>query len=577
MTYTNIFKSKLNIILILTALVAFGFGLVSEAKAVTCPACPEFNCDSGDLELLVVKNRTQSTSWQDPVSAGCGDRIAFQVYYRNCIEGTVAHNTRIRIDYPDYDTTNIVSTAYLWSNDADYISDNGTVNVSTAQRLDFDSTAKWYPNQTTSNPTTLSITQYYRSVEVNIGDIQGGWSYQGYVTFEATLSGCSTVVPTVDIKANGYDGTVIVPYNSSANLTWTSSNASSCYASGDWSGTKSTSGSQSTGSLTYSKTYTITCTGSGGSVSDSVTVNTDSYSYPTVDIKANGYDGTVTIPYNNSATLNWTSSNANSCYASNSWSGSKYTSGSESTGALTYSRTYTITCTGSGGSVSDSVTVSVEGQTYADFAVQKTIRNLSKGTVYSELTYAEPGEVLTVGIVVNAGNSTLYNVNVKDTLPSGLIYQGELKVDNVSNSGDILNGLNIGTLSAGQQKTITFRADVASAESFSFGQSQLTNTALVTSSSNSRSDTAKVIVSRGAVAGAATEVSTGLTNNIFLDSFLLPLMATLLLIWLFKSRIVRFEEWLDRRKNQYGVYKSKKVLQFKIAKIKAREFFRQRI
>ncbi|MBL7142053.1 MAG: DUF11 domain-containing protein [Candidatus Pacebacteria bacterium] len=577
MTYTNIFKSKLNIVLILTALVAFGFGLVAEVNAITCPACPEFNCDAGDLELLVVKNRTQSTSWQDPVSAGCGDRIAFQVYYRNCIEGSVANNTKIRIDYPDYDTTNIVTTGYLWAYDADYISDTGTVNVSTAQKLTFDSTAKWYPNQTTSNPTILSITQHYRSVEVNLGNIQGGWSYQGYVTFEATLSGCSTAMPTVDIKANGYDGTVTIPYNNSATLSWTSSNASSCSASNAWTGTKSTSGTETTGTLTYSRTYTITCTGSGGSTSDSVTVNTGSYSYPTVDIKANGYDGTVTIPYNNSATLSWTSSNASSCSASNAWTGTKSTSGTETTGSISYSRTYTITCTGSGGSTSDSVTVNTEGQTYTDFSVEKTLRNLSKGTAYSDLIYADPGEVLTVGIVVRAGNSTLYNVNVKDTLPSGLIFRGELKVDNISTSGDILNGLNIGTLSAGQQKTITFRADVASAASFTFGQTQLTNTALATSASYSKSDTAKVVVSRGAVAGAATEVSTGLTNNLFLDSFLLPLLATLLLIWLFRSRIVRFEEWLDRRKNYYDVYKSKKNLQFKIAKIKAKEFFNQKI
>ncbi|MBM3257860.1 MAG: DUF11 domain-containing protein [Candidatus Nealsonbacteria bacterium] len=487
MTYTNIFKSKLNIVLILTALVAFGFGLVSEVNAIACPACPKFNCGSGDLELLVVKNRTQSTGWQDPVSANCGDRIAFQVYYRNCIEGSVANNTKIRIDYPDYDSTNIVSTAYLWAYDADYVTDTGTVNVSTPQRLTFDSTAKWYPNQTTSNPTILTVTQYYRSVEVSLGNIQGGWPSQGYVTFEATLSGC-TSVPTVDIKANGYDGTVTIPYNSSANLTWTSSNASSCSASNAWSGTKSLSGSETTGNITYSRTYTITCTGSGGSVSDSVIVNP-------------------------------------------------------------------------------------EGQTYTDFTVEKTIRNLSKGTGYSDLIYAEPGEVLTVGIVVRAGNSTLYNVTVKDTLPSGFIFRGELKIDSVSTSGDILNGLNIGTLSAGQQKIITFRADVASAESFTFGQTQLTNTALATSASYSKSDTAKVIVSRGAVAGATT-ISTGLTNNLFLDSFLLPLLATLLLIWILKSKIVRFEEWLDRRKGQYNVFKSKKNLQFKIAKIKAKEFFR---
>ena len=81
--------------------------------------------------------------------------------------------------------------------------------------------------------------------------------------------------PSVDIKANGSDGPITIAYNSSATLTWDSDNTDSCTASGGWSGSKATSGSQSTGNLTSSKTYTLTCTGPCGTVSDSVTVTAE--------------------------------------------------------------------------------------------------------------------------------------------------------------------------------------------------------------------------------------------------------------------------------------------------------------
>jgi len=294
---------------------------------------------------------------------------------------------------------------------------------------------------------------------------------------------------------------------------------------------------------------------------------------PTVDIKANGSNGPITVPYNGSATLSWTSSDVDYCSASGGWSGSKGMSGSQVIQNLTVSRTYTLNCSGAGGSVSDSVKVNVEEDyDYADFSIKKTVRNLSKGTVYSDLIYADPGDILTFGIVVKAGSDSIYDIVVKDILPAGIIYRGDLKVDNILTGGDIFAGLNIGHLAAGQKKTVTFRGDVAGAESFSFGQTQLINTASVSSGADSRSDSAKILVTRGVVAGVATAVSTGLTNNVFLDSFLLPLMMSLLIIWLFKSRIIKFEEWLDRRKKEYQIYKSKKILQLKVARIKAQEF-----
>jgi hypothetical protein len=56
-------------------------------------------------------------------------------------------------------------------------------------------------------------------------------------------------------------------------LIWSATNASSCAASGGWSGNQPASGSTSTGTLSGTTTYTLSCIGPGGSASRSVTVN----------------------------------------------------------------------------------------------------------------------------------------------------------------------------------------------------------------------------------------------------------------------------------------------------------------
>jgi len=304
--------------------------------------------------------------------------------------------------------------------------------------------------------------------------------------------------PTADIKANGSDGPITISYNTSATISWSATNASSCLVSSTgWTGT---SGSQSTGNLTSSQTYTLACSGPGGSASDSVTVNVSappvctranptvslipssqdakpgglvnytltvtnndsssclsstfsltnsvpvgwsasfsptslnlspaasgsatltvtsattatpgSYTIsaiatnssdtnfkastsanyvvipaPTADIKANGSDGPITIGYNTSATISWASTNTTGCSVSpTGWMG---TSGSQSTGNLTLTTTYSLNCTGSGGSASDSVIVNVSAPpicTRANPAVTMTPTSQS-GTAGSTLNY----------------------------------------------------------------------------------------------------------------------------------------------------------------------------------------------
>lgn len=80
-------------------------------------------------------------------------------------------------------------------------------------------------------------------------------------------------LPTVSISSNP---TSVVSGGSST-LTWSSTNATSCTASGanpggQWTGTKATSGNSTLINLTTTGTYTLTCTGTGGSASQSTTV-----------------------------------------------------------------------------------------------------------------------------------------------------------------------------------------------------------------------------------------------------------------------------------------------------------------
>jgi hypothetical protein len=159
-------------------------------------ADPVFNSASNDLETLTLENRTTNPSainpgvanWRDPISASAGDAVSFRFYYHNAVLGTTANNTRLRIAYPGTATTSIVTTGTILSDNASSVSNAGTINVSSAQTISFEGTAYWYPNQTTSNPISLPVTNYGSYVEVNIGSVAGGWAAQGNVVFRANIS-----------------------------------------------------------------------------------------------------------------------------------------------------------------------------------------------------------------------------------------------------------------------------------------------------------------------------------------------------------------------------------------------------
>ncbi len=107
--------------------------------------------------------------------------------------------------------------------------------------------------------------------------------------------------PSVSISANPTQ----IAFRGSSTITWSSSNAGSCNASGDWSGGKATSDSQSTGALNQVKTYiyTLTCSGNGSaSNTASVTVTAPVPNDPS-NVTATQPNYCVSGP---AATINWT-------------------------------------------------------------------------------------------------------------------------------------------------------------------------------------------------------------------------------------------------------------------------------
>src|SRR5262245_56052416 len=85
-----------------------------------------------------------------------------------------------------------------------------------------------------------------------------GGSADGSVT--VTVNAPPPPAPTVSLSANPTS----VNSGGSSTLTWSSTNATSCTASGGWNGGKATSGSTSVGPLSNTTNYVLSCTGAGG-------------------------------------------------------------------------------------------------------------------------------------------------------------------------------------------------------------------------------------------------------------------------------------------------------------------------
>src|ERR1700722_4885099 len=187
--------------------------------------------------------------------------------------------------------------------------------------------------------------------------------------------------PLVSLKASQ----TTVAMGAPVTLQWAASNANSCAASGGWSGTLPPAGSTTTPPLSAQTAYTLTCSGSGGTTTQSGAVSVAAAApvaaatpappsapltpappvaaataaTPSVTLSASP----TTIGSGGRATLTWKSANATACVAIvGSWRGDVPTSAVWQTPVLPSTTEYEVTCTGAGGSATQSATVTVSSK-----------------------------------------------------------------------------------------------------------------------------------------------------------------------------------------------------------------------
>ena len=128
---------------------------------------------------------------------------------------------------------------------------------------------------------------------------------------------------------------------------------------------------------------------------------------PAVDLTADA----TTINNGDSTTLRWETSGATSpCVASEAWSGNKVIpAGSQSTGALTSTSTFTLTCSNAYGSTADSVTITIAASS-------------GSGTLFATPNPISVCPPATTGITTITGSSTVnYEVRVGDPISGGVL------------------------------------------------------------------------------------------------------------------------------------------------------------
>jgi hypothetical protein len=151
--------------------------------------------------------------------------------------------------------------------------------------------------------------------------------------------------PTVAISVTP----ATITLGQSSTLTWSSTNATTCNASGAWTGLQSASGSiPVTPTSAGMFSYTLNCSNgvSSQTLATTLTVNPQPPPVPTVTVTVS--PSTITV--GESVTVTWSSTNAAACKADSAWNGTQATSGKlivtpTTAGGFAYS----LTCTGAGG------------------------------------------------------------------------------------------------------------------------------------------------------------------------------------------------------------------------------------
>lgn len=156
-------------------------------------------------------------------------------------------------------------------------------------------------------------------------------------------------------------------------------------------------------------------------------------SAPTVTLSASAQ----TIDEGGTATLSWTANGADTCTASGGWSGTLGTSGSRTVGPLVSGTTFTLSCSGAGGSALQMISVAVVGPVAVSWVAPQENVDGSQLTDLAgyRIYYGESSR--TYSDMVEVGNSTATSHTL--SLASGDYYVAMTALDADGNESGYSN------------------------------------------------------------------------------------------------------------------------------------------
>ena len=142
-----------------------------------------WNSVSNDCNTVTIANVTTNTGYSSTcwglssVSASAGDKISVRIYYHNT-SSTNNTNTTISLSQ----STNGPSSNYTFTGnvnaDQGSVSGSASLNLSSSQTLTIEKVG-WFPNQTSSNPQSLSTSILNGSVSIGTVGPDSSFSYWG--------------------------------------------------------------------------------------------------------------------------------------------------------------------------------------------------------------------------------------------------------------------------------------------------------------------------------------------------------------------------------------------------------------
>ncbi|HOX30592.1 MAG TPA: hypothetical protein P5080_05380 [Candidatus Paceibacterota bacterium] len=202
-------------------------------------------------------------------------------------------------------------------------------------------------------------------------------------------------------------------------------------------------------------------------------------------------------------------------------------------------------------------------------SVNQLVSNITAKTTYSDSADAKAGDDLSFQVTLEAVGRKLPDVVLADILPNGIDNVRDITIDGKEVNGNLGEGIRLEDIDEGTAMTVVFTATIEDQGDFDGNEPTLTNTVSARCADDSCSgrDSAEINLADRIKTEVLTTNNTGFGDNPLTDSFVIPAGLSLLLVWMFKTRLIQFDKWADGQKLRYSVYKSRKNLNLKRSKL----------